>query len=203
MKSKSLEYFSYFIALILLILGLYYYGKAYGSEYEFDFSYEEDCHYYSPEAALENITIHQLQVLAYDDCKTYKDKYQFHKENAERCFNDAKNKCWWLPNIDDRDKARYCLTNIGIIIAPGDPQSKLIIAVINTLIQYGLDCSEEWNFIQTKLKWAQYHYEMMEFFDDVMKQYPNGEKNNRQTNQRQVARKNATIPISNIKKKEQ
>lgn len=200
MKQKSLDYFLYFLAFILLILGLYYYGKAYGTEYEF--LYEEDCHYYSPEAALEDIAIYQLQALAFDDCKTYKDKYQFHKENAERCFNDAKNKCWCLPKIDDREKARYCLTNIGIIIAPGDPKSKLIIAIISTLIQYGLDCSEEWNNIQTKLKWAQYHYEMMEFFEEVMKQNPdNGVNNNRQTNQRQVARKNATIPISNIKKK--
>lgn len=200
MSQKFYYCLTYTLAFILLILGLYYYGKAYGLDNEIINQCEDDCFNYDPQIILENITFIQLNALNYDDCKTYQQKFQFHKENAERCFEDAKKKCWWLPNIDDRDKARYCLTNIGVIISPGDPKSKLIIAVITTLVQYGLDCNDEWNYIQNKLKWAQYHYEMMEFFEEVVKQTTESGKNNNQVNNNQgvkyvVPMKNAVVPI--------
>ncbi|MDP1880807.1 MAG: hypothetical protein Q8K60_07695 [Parachlamydiaceae bacterium] len=205
MKQKFLKYVVIILSLFFFIMGMFYIKKAYGMEYtcltEEDYLYEE-AFSYDPEIILQNIAILQLNALCYDDCKTYKEKYQFHKENAERCFNDAKNKCWWIPNIDDREKARYCLINIGALLTAGDLQSKVIATIVATLIQYGVDCCDEWNDIQTKLKWAKYHYEMMEFFDEVMKQNPNnGGTNQSQQPKRVLARKHAWIPPSNIIKK--
>ncbi|EFB42177.1 MULTISPECIES: hypothetical protein [Parachlamydia] len=47
---------------------------------------------------------------------------------------------------------------------PGSPQSKLIAAILNLLLQYGLDCLAEWEEIDEKLYWIKYHYEMAEFY---------------------------------------
>ena len=102
------------------------------------------------------------------DKKFYKDKRDFHLENAERCYNDAKNKCWYLPNISNRDKGRYCFTTIIVLISPGNQPAKIILGLLNLLGSYGLDCIEEWNYIEEKLKWSSYHYEMYEFYRDLL-----------------------------------
>lgn len=65
--------------------------------------------------------------------------------------------------------ATNCFTNIGALLAPADPRSRIITALITTLVQYGLDCSEEWHYINNKLYWSQYHYEMMEFHQMLVK----------------------------------
>ncbi|CCB85205.1 putative uncharacterized protein [Parachlamydia acanthamoebae UV-7] len=51
---------------------------------------------------------------------------------------------------------------------PGSPQSKLIAAILNLLLQYGLDCLDEWEEIDEKLYRIKYHYEMAEFYQDVL-----------------------------------
>lgn len=104
----------------------------------------------------------------YDQCKTYADKRDFHKKNAERCLNDARNMCWYLPSAT-RDKSFYAFTNLAILGSPGDPKSKLMTALITTLIQYGADVIDEWCDINTKLNWAKYHYEQYEFLSEVVK----------------------------------
>lgn len=156
MKNHFKNYWTQYVALIFLILGLYFYGKAYGDEY------------YQHPVAVRHINLHLCKALKYDLCTTNHQKYFFHKENAERCFNEAKERCWWLPNITDREKAKYCFLNIGIFGVPGDQKSKMIIALVSTLIQYGIDCSDEWHYINNKLYWSQYHYEMMEFYTTLI-----------------------------------
>lgn len=37
--------------------------------------------------------------LTYEECKTSAQKVQFHKENGDRCYADAKERCWWLPIV--------------------------------------------------------------------------------------------------------
>ena len=59
-------------------------------------------------------------------------------------------------------------TNAGIMVISGDPRSKIITAIVNSLVQYGLDCCEEWEYINTKFYWAQYHYEMAEFYESLL-----------------------------------
>jgi len=113
------------------------------------------CHFYTMNAE-------------YDQCKTFAEKRDFHKKNAERCLNDAKNLCWYFPN-SIREDSFYAFRNMAILASPGDPKSKIITALITTLIQYGADCFESWNDINTKLNWSQYHYEMHEFYSDLVK----------------------------------
>jgi len=103
----------------------------------------------------------------YDTCDTYTKKRDFHKKNAERCFNDAKQMCWLFPP-KMREKTYYAFTNMGILASPGDPKSKLITCLVNTLIQYGTDAFEEWTNMNTKLHWAEYHWTMYEFYIGVV-----------------------------------
>lgn len=202
MQNYIKKYWHIYISFLLFFLGMYYLSKAYGNEsyiYEYKGNYYSIDH---PEA-LEEIKNHfkmqnTVDIIAknnknqpkksvdniskknnkksnncYDECKTNAEKARFHKSNAERTFNDAKEKCWYLPNISDREKARYCLSNIGALLSNSTPQSKIIAIIVTTLMQYGIDCCDEWNFINNKLYWSQYHYEMMEFHLDLIKKgYP-------------------------------
>lgn len=191
-----------YIAIGLYILGMHYYSKAYGCEnyaYEYKGSYytidhpkalkQIDTHFKmmnTLDAISKNNKKQPLKPVdnsprkntkksnnCYDECTTNAEKARFHKTNAERTFNDAKDKCWYLPKLSERDKARYCFTNIGAIISNTTPQSKIVVCLVTSLIQYGIDCSDEWNYINNKLYWSQYHYEMMEFHLDLIKNgYP-------------------------------
>jgi len=106
--------------------------------------------------------------LSKKDRQYYQEKIKFHRDNGDRTYRDAKNKCWWLPDLSDREKAKYCFSTAVALIAPNDPKSKLIGATLTLLLQYGLDCMDEWNYIQNKLHWSEYHYEMMEFYQEVL-----------------------------------
>jgi hypothetical protein len=98
----------------------------------------------------------------------YIEKMDFHEQNARRCFEDAKSRCWWLPEISDRDKARYCFSAIGGLAVPGTPQAALIRSLVSLMLNYGLDCMDEWDYINNKLYWAEYHWDMYEFYANVL-----------------------------------
>jgi hypothetical protein len=167
----SKKYWQLIIMTILFILGMFYYTRAYGQE--FTYEYQGKIYTFEHPVAIKRIQMYDKCRIAYESCRTNAQFRQFHQENGDRCFKDAKEKCWWLPDVSDRDKAKFCFTNIGIVACPGDPKSKLIIALVTSLIQYGINCTDEWHYINNKLYWSQYHYEMMEFYDDLIRHgYP-------------------------------
>lgn len=98
----------------------------------------------------------------------YEKKREFHKENAERTFKNAKNACWYLPRISDREKARTCYQAAAGTVFTSTPQSKIIIVLTTLLIEYGLDAMREWDYIEDQLHWCQHHSEMYEFFCEVL-----------------------------------
>jgi len=130
------KYWHYYLAALLLALGIFFMGRA---------------HAYENLHAIRHIQMHYCRALVYEDCKTPAQKAAFHKENAERCFKDVKEKCWYLPNMTHRKSAQYCLTNAGALCYPGNSKSKLIAVIINTMVQYGVDCCDEWHYIGNKL----------------------------------------------------
>jgi len=154
MKQALKKYWHYYLAALLFALGLYYHGRGHAYENPHTISYIEN--YY------------RFHALKLEDCKTYTQKVEFHKENGERCYFDAKQKCWYLPKLKDRRNADYCFSNAGALLYPSDPRSKLIAVIINTLVQYGIDCCDEWEYINNKLYWAQYHHELAEFYQDLI-----------------------------------
>jgi hypothetical protein len=103
------------------------------------------------------------------DIEYFKKELQFHKDNAIRTCAAAKERCWWLPKLDERKSARYCWTSAMAMAVPGTPEFKLGAVILNVLLEYGLDCSEEWNYIDNKLYWCKYHTEMVEFYEDILK----------------------------------
>lgn len=137
--------------------------------------YKTACHGGMPQSVLyenqfelSNLSKFYTMNAEYDKCLTYTQKRDFHKKNAERCFNDARDMCWYLPGAT-RDKSFYAFTNLAILGSPGEARSKLITALITTLIQYGADVIDEWANINTKLNWAQYHWEQHEFYCEVVR----------------------------------
>lgn len=95
-------------------------------------------------------------------------KMKHHRQEGERCYQEAKDRCWYLPNIDTRKQAQHCIIQAGILAVPADPRSKIIAAIVNSLVQYGIECCEEWEYINNKFYWAQYHYEMAEFYEHIL-----------------------------------
>ena len=143
----------YYLAALLFVLGIFFLGRAYAYE--------------NPHAIEEIHRFYYSKALRLEDCYTFQQKAAFHKENGDRCLEEVKDRCWWLPNMTQRKNAQYCLTNAGALCYPGSSKSKMIAVLINSLVQYGLDCCDEWAFIDNKLYWAQYHYEMYEFYKGI------------------------------------
>lgn len=170
------KYWIYYLAFLFLALGMFYYRKAYADDY-FAYDSKGEVYCFQHPLAIKHMNMHldrpnidmsHCHALVLENCKTNAQKVQFYKENGERCYADAKERCWWLPYIPERDKARYCFTTFGVLACPGEPRSKIIIAVVTALIQYGLDCSDEWHYINNKLYWSQYHFELMEFHQNLI-----------------------------------
>jgi hypothetical protein len=98
----------------------------------------------------------------------YHDKAEFHKKEGERCFQDAKDMCWYLPHIDDRTMARNCFTTAFSMVGSMTPQTRIVVLVGKLMMDYGLEALNEWDAINTKLYWAQYHFEMYDFYSDLV-----------------------------------
>lgn len=101
--------------------------------------------------------------------KDYVSLIKFHKGEAERTLADAKARCWAFPQLTDRQNAQYCYAALGGLLLPGDPMSKLVAILVATLTLYGVDCTNEWHYINNKLYWSQYHYEMAEFYEEALR----------------------------------
>jgi hypothetical protein len=152
---------SHYLILFLSIMGLSYFlsSKCEASD-QFAPSYYDvyyDCYNFNINAEL------TAQDRAY-----YVSKINEHEHNAKAHYEIARNKCWWLPDLSDRNKAKYCFTSVMSTVGANSYMSKLICSLITMLTQYGLDCIDEWNTINTNLLWSQYNYKMKEFYENVL-----------------------------------
>ncbi len=103
------------------------------------------------------------------DKKKFMAKAADHKEKGLVAYGQAKEKCWWLPNMSDADKAKLCFSIGAQMAIAGDPYSKITIAVVQLLIQYGINAMTEWSEINSKMQEAKYHFEMHEFYIETCK----------------------------------
>ena len=156
---------------MLLLCG---YSKIYAYDH-FAYDHDGNPYYFQHPLAIKHMDMYfntehhkisYFRALTLANCKTNAQKVQFYEENGKRCYEDAKERCWWLPSNSEREKAYYNL--LDVLASPGEPRSKIIISIINALAQYCLDCSEEWRYINTKLHWSQYYFEMMEFHQTLI-----------------------------------
>lgn len=124
-SKRNVKPISYVIIFIIAFLGAIVFGSSLHAEI--------------PDAKIEikqiQFYLNNLQTkLSREDKKFYQDKIRFHMSNGNRCYNDVKNKCAWLPGIDDRDTAKFCLVTAGTLITPMDPLSKLMAVTVELFI---------------------------------------------------------------------
>ncbi len=121
----------------------------------------------NPHARFHISMIKAYNLMTYEEADTFGKKTIFHKENADRCFREAEKMCMWLPKYDDRELAKKLLASFTAGILSGNLASKAVAAVVALFVQYSFDIMNEWNAIRTKLYWAEYHYEMYEFYKQL------------------------------------
>jgi hypothetical protein len=151
--------FKYSVPLVLTAAGTFFLIRS-CSSYASEFTYNSKEAYWSW-AQMREINENDLR-------KDWQESYEFHHFHAVRTFEDAKEKCWYLPRSSDREKARYCFTSVMSTIGASTKKGKLLNALITMLIHYGLDVMDEWDYINDKLYWCQYHYEMCEHYQILL-----------------------------------
>lgn len=89
-------------------------------------------------------------------------------ENANRTYNAAKDKCWWLPRMSDREKAKTAFLTALAKFGASTPSGQIVNMTVVLLTEYGLACMDEWHYIHNKLHWSEYHFDMAEFYKNVI-----------------------------------
>ncbi len=184
---KSDKFLKWMIFLVLFLIGLFCYVKDHGyceedihSIYEIHEGYEflgptvrVDREYLfqypyvqSKEQCLRkwvNPYEHQWdnpqQKKGYKQQKEWQEAYDSHHFEAVRTYQDAYNRVWFLPNLTLRQIGRDCWVSACAMASTKTPNAALVVAFSTLLSQYGLHCLDEWDYINDKLTWSQYHFE--------------------------------------------
>lgn len=100
--------------------------------------------------------------------KEWQEAYDMHHFNAVRTYNDAYNKVWWLPNLTWRQVGRDAWIAACATAGTKTVCSALVVAFSTMLSQYGLHCLDEWDYIQDKLYWSDYHFGQCSYYAKLL-----------------------------------
>lgn len=166
MTCKHPRLFKWLIFLALFLFGLFCYMKDYGycAEPQFSYSYHvplEDEYLYQNYECRSNWQAKpgRQQAPSHSQRQQWQEAYDNHHFNAVRTYNDAYNRVWWLPDLTWRQIGRDCWVTACALASTKTPSTALVVAFSTLLSQYGLHCLDEWDYINEKLYWAQYHFE--------------------------------------------
>lgn len=123
--------------------------------------------YFTQASASVDFPIIKMQ-LDEDQIDEYMDRCDYHHQKAMQALWMAQDLVWYLPQTTDREKAEYCFTTLLTTFSAPTPWSKIAAACIAFLSKYGLSCMDEWEKIQTYLYEAKHHFELEEFYEDVL-----------------------------------
>ena len=137
---------TYIVAGIFLIAGIFFTIRGHAHEYQFD-------HY---------------AALTPEQGRFYRNKKQYHQDEAIKAYERAHEKCWWIPRISDRTIGRSCFVSVMTTVTAPTPQSKVMAAIVNLMVTYGLAAMDEWDYINYNLMDASHHFELMEFYNDIL-----------------------------------
>jgi len=101
----------------------------------------------------------------------WKQQYKYNETRGIVCFKDAERRCWYLPTIQDYDMGKNCFLVGVALVGAKEPRAKIAATIISAATILGLACIDEWNHINTLLKTCQYHFEMCDFYADLLKKY--------------------------------
>lgn len=108
------------------------------------------------------------KALQLEQCQTNQQKVDFYRFHAQRTLDDARGMTWYLPCIKDKRKVEIMFNTAAAIAMLGSPQSKIVAGILSLLTGYGCESSCSWTEMQTKLRWSEYHFGMMEFHQDMI-----------------------------------
>lgn len=98
----------------------------------------------------------------------WQDEYDNHHFNAVRTYNDAYNRVWWLPNLTMRQLGRDAWIAACATAGTKTVCSALVVAFSTMLSQYGLHCLDEWDYIEDKLYWSDYHFKQCAYYAKLL-----------------------------------
>ncbi len=102
------------------------------------------------------------------EIKEWEEAYKFHEFNAKRTFEDAKNKVWYIADFSWREKGKAAWIAACSTVGVKKASRKLAAACISILCQYGLQVIEEWDYINEKLQWSEYHFKECEHYSNLL-----------------------------------
>jgi hypothetical protein len=132
-------------------------------EYMYQYRYYHD-EVYIPYAKRSNWGKGKPQEIhPYDDINAkraeWQELYDKHHFDAVRTYTDAYNKVWWIPDLTLRQLGRDAWVAACGTAGGSTLSGRLVIAFAAMLSSYGLRCLDEWDYIQDKLYWSNYHFE--------------------------------------------
>ena len=98
----------------------------------------------------------------------WQEAYDNHHFNAVRTYNDAYNRVWFLPNLTMRQLGRDAWVAACAMAGTKTPGQALAMAFATMISQYGLHCLDEYDYIQDKLYWANYHFEQCAYYANLL-----------------------------------
>lgn len=99
----------------------------------------------------------------------WKDAYDYHHLQAVRTYTDAYNRIWWIPDMNLRQIGRDAWIAACSTAGGNTVNARLVIAFAAMLSSYGLHCLDEWDYINDKLNWSQYHFEQCSYYSNLIK----------------------------------
>lgn len=100
--------------------------------------------------------------------KEWQAEYDQHHFDAVRTYNDAYNRIWWLPDLTWRQLGRDAWVSACAVASTKTPSAALVVAFSTMLSQYGLHCLDEWDYIQDKLYWSNYHFQQCAYYANLL-----------------------------------
>lgn len=91
-----------------------------------------------------------------------------HRRLGDQATRDAEKLICLIPDLTDEQKSMMCFRIFVAGVAFGTPYSKIVTMFMTFMTEYMILVKDEWNKIQTFLHTAQYHYELQEFYEDVV-----------------------------------
>lgn len=106
--------------------------------------------------------------------KEMKQKAIYHKKQGKKHYNLAEQGVSLIPNLDDAE----LLEELFILCSGAymtSPWSASINLMITAAIGYGLDVYKQWKAINSHLVEASHHFEMMEWYENVLCYHKNND----------------------------
>jgi len=121
-----------------------------------------------PDSRFEIENFRYEQALTPEQRSYYQAKREKFLRDANYCVEQAKQQTVYIPNFVDRDYTKKAIVYLASALISTEKKAILVIATLDTLLEYFDGVIDAWESVNTKLNWAQYYFEMAEFYKDLL-----------------------------------